>query len=60
MEKNVLKAAEQNRLVLTEPIDFVFEDKVVLYDVTGLDYTFIFFALKKLNLYSQLKLKTHQ
>jgi 2-polyprenyl-3-methyl-5-hydroxy-6-metoxy-1,4-benzoquinol methylase len=47
MEKNVLKAAEQNSLVLTEPIDFVYEDKVVHYDVTGLDYTFIFFALKK-------------
>jgi hypothetical protein len=47
MEKNVLKAAEHNSLVLTEPIDFVYEDKVVHYDVTGLDYTFIFFALKK-------------
>jgi hypothetical protein len=41
------RIAEQNSLVLTEPIDFVYEDKVVHYDVTGLDYTFIFFALKK-------------
>jgi SAM-dependent methyltransferase len=47
IEKNVLKAAEHNSLVLTEPIDFVYEDKVVHYDVTGLNYTFIFFALKK-------------
>jgi hypothetical protein len=47
MEKDVLKTAEQNGLVLTEPIDFIYEDKVVHYDVNGLDYTFIFFALKK-------------
>jgi 2-polyprenyl-3-methyl-5-hydroxy-6-metoxy-1,4-benzoquinol methylase len=52
--KNVLKAAEHNSLVLTEPIDFTYEDKVVHYDVTGLDYTFIFFALKRVNRYSQL------
>jgi SAM-dependent methyltransferase len=47
IEKDVLKAAELNGLILTEPIDFSFEDKVVHYNVTGLDYTFIFFALKK-------------
>jgi len=47
MDTNVLKAAEQNGFVLIEPIDFTYEDKVVHYDVTGLDYTFIFFALKK-------------
>jgi SAM-dependent methyltransferase len=47
IEKDVLKAAELNGLVLTEPIDYSSEDKVVHYDGTGLDYTFIFFALKK-------------
>ena len=47
IEKHVLKAAELNDLILTEPIDFSFENKVVHYNVTGLDYTFIFFALKK-------------
>ena len=47
IEKDVLKAAEQNSFVLTEAIDFRYEDKVVHYDDTGLDYTFIFFALKK-------------
>lgn len=47
IEKEVLKAAELNGLVLTEPIDYRFVDKVVHYDGTGLDYTFIFFALKK-------------
>ena len=47
IEKDVLKAAEQNSFVLTEAIDFRYEDKVVHYDATGLDYTFIFFALKK-------------
>lgn len=47
LEEDVLKAAELNGLILTEPIDFSYEDKVVHYDGTGLDYTFIFFALKK-------------
>ena len=47
IEKDVLKTAELNDLILTEPIDFSFENKVVHYNVTGLDYTFIFFALKK-------------
>jgi len=47
IEEDVLKVAELNGLILTEPIDFSFEDKVVHYNVTGLDYTFIFFALKK-------------
>ena len=47
IEKDVLKAAALNDLILTEPIDVSFENKVVHYNVTGLDYTFIFFALKK-------------
>ena len=50
IKEDVLKAAELNDLILTEPIDFSYEDKVVHYDGTGLDYTFIFFALKKTRL----------
>jgi len=47
IENVVLKAAELNGLVLTEPLDYSSEDKVVHYDGTGLDYTFIFFVLIK-------------
>ena len=47
IEKDVLKVAELNGLVLTEPLNYSSVDKVVHYDDTGLDYTFIFFALKK-------------
>ena len=47
IEEDVLKVAELNGLILTEPIDFSYEDKVVHYDGTGLDYTFIFFVLEK-------------
>lgn len=47
IKTNIIKTAEQYGFVLTEPIDFTYEDKVVHWDTTGLDYTFIFFALKK-------------
>ena len=47
IETNIIKTAEQYGFVLTELIDFTYEDKVVHWDTTGLDYTFIFFALKK-------------
>ncbi|MGA8105374.1 MAG: class I SAM-dependent methyltransferase [Nitrososphaeraceae archaeon] len=47
IETNIIKTAEQYGFVLTELIDFTYEDKVVHWDITGLDYTFIFFALKK-------------
>ena len=47
IETNIIKTAEQYGFVLTELIDFTYEDKVVHWDATGLDYTFIFFALKK-------------
>ena len=47
IETNIIKTAEQYGFVLIEPIDFTYEDKVVHWDTTGLDYTFIFFALKK-------------
>jgi hypothetical protein len=33
--------------LLIEPIDYTCRDKVVHWDQTGLDYTFIFFAMKK-------------
>lgn len=32
---------------LMEPIDYTCRDKVVHWDRTGLDYTFIFFAMMK-------------
>jgi 2-polyprenyl-3-methyl-5-hydroxy-6-metoxy-1,4-benzoquinol methylase len=47
IETNIIKTAEQYGLVLTELMDFTYEEKVVHWDTTGLDYTFIFFALKK-------------
>ena len=39
--------AEKYGLNLIEPIDYSFMDKVVHWSKTGLDYTFIFFAMKK-------------
>jgi SAM-dependent methyltransferase len=39
--------AEKYGLQLIEPIDYSFKDKVVHWNRTGLDYTFIFFAMKK-------------
>ena len=47
IETNIIKTAEQYGFVLIEPIDFTYEDKVVHWDKTSLDYTFIFFAMKK-------------
>ena len=47
IEEDVVNISEQNGFVLTEPIDFTHEDKVIHWDATGLDYTFIFFALRK-------------
>jgi len=38
---------EKSGLKLIEPIDYTHEDKVVHWKETGLDYTFIFFAMKK-------------
>jgi hypothetical protein len=49
IEEDVLKAAELNGLILTELID-----KVIHYDRTVLDYTFIFFALKKSRLAQEI------
>jgi SAM-dependent methyltransferase len=47
IENKVINIAEQNGFVLTERIDFAHKEKVVRWDALGLDYTFIFFALKK-------------
>jgi SAM-dependent methyltransferase len=49
IEESVVKVAEQNGFVLTEPIDFAYQDKVIHWNASGLDYTFIFFTLKKNN-----------
>ena len=43
----VIKIAEQNGFILTEPINFAYKGKVVHWNATSLDYTFIFFALRK-------------
>ena len=47
IEEDVISIAERNGFLLTEPIDFTHEDKVVHWNDTCLDYTFIFFALRK-------------
>ena len=47
IEEDVISIAEQNGFLLTEPIDFTHGDKVVHWNATCLDYTFIFFALRK-------------
>jgi ubiquinone/menaquinone biosynthesis C-methylase UbiE len=39
--------AEKSGLKLIEPIDYTHVDRVVHWKETGLDYTFIFFAMKK-------------
>jgi hypothetical protein len=38
---------EKSGLKLIAPIDYTCMDKVVHWEQTGLDYTFIFFAMKK-------------
>ena len=45
--EEMLHIAEQNGFALTEPLDYTYREKVVHWKLTGLDYTFIFFALKK-------------
>ncbi len=45
--ENVIGVAEKNGFRLIEPIDFEYEDKVVHWNELGLDYTFIFFAMRK-------------
>lgn len=45
--EDVIGIAEQNGFLLTEPIDFTYGEKVIHWNGTCLDYTFIFFALRK-------------
>jgi hypothetical protein len=47
IEEEVISIAERNDFLLTEPIDFSYAEKVIHWDDTRLDYTFIFFALRK-------------
>ena len=45
--EDAIAIGEKSGLKLIEPIDYTCRDKVVHWDQTGLDYTFIFFAMKK-------------
>jgi SAM-dependent methyltransferase len=45
--ENLVEIADKNGLKLTEPIDFEYKDKVVRWNSIGLDFTFIFFAMRK-------------
>jgi SAM-dependent methyltransferase len=47
IEEDVIRIAERNGFLLTEPIDFTHGEKVIHWNDTCLDYTFIFFALRK-------------
>jgi SAM-dependent methyltransferase len=47
IEEDVISIAERNDFLLTEPIDFTYGEKVIHWNDTCLDYTFIFFALRK-------------
>jgi 2-polyprenyl-3-methyl-5-hydroxy-6-metoxy-1,4-benzoquinol methylase len=45
--EKLVEIAEKNGLKLIEPIDFEYKDKVVRWNSIGLDFTFIFFAMRK-------------
>jgi 2-polyprenyl-3-methyl-5-hydroxy-6-metoxy-1,4-benzoquinol methylase len=45
--ENLVEIAEKSGLKLIEPIDFEYKDKVVRWNSIGLDFTFIFFAMRK-------------
>ena len=47
IEEDVISVAERNDFFLTEPIDFTYGERVIHWNDTCLDYTFIFFALRK-------------
>jgi len=47
IEEDVISIAERNGFLLKEPIDFTYGEKVIHWNDTCLDYTFIFFALSK-------------
>ena len=45
--ENLIEIADKNGFKLIEPIDFEYKDKVVRWNSIGLDFTFIFFAMRK-------------
>ncbi len=45
--EKLVEVADKNGLKLIEPIDFEYKDKVVRWNSIGLDFTFIFFAMRK-------------
>ena len=45
--EKLIDVADKNGLKLIEPIDFQYKDKVVRWNSIGLDFTFIFFAMRK-------------
>lgn len=45
--EEIIKVGERYGLKLIEPMDYTYGDKVVKWKKTGLDYTFIFFGMKK-------------
>jgi SAM-dependent methyltransferase len=45
--EKLVEIAGKNGLKLIEPIDFEYKDKVVRWNSIGLDFTFIFFAMRK-------------
>ena len=45
--EKLIEIAGKNGLKLIEPIDFQYKDKVVRWNSIGLDFTFIFFAMRK-------------
>jgi hypothetical protein len=45
--EKLVEIADKNGFKLTEPIDFQYKDKVVRWNSIGLDFTFIFFAMRK-------------
>jgi SAM-dependent methyltransferase len=45
--ENLVEIPDKNGLKLIEPIDFEYKDKGVRWNSIGLDFTFIFFAMRK-------------
>jgi len=45
--EKLVEIADKNGLKLIEPIDFQYKHKVVRWNSIGLDFTFIFFAMRK-------------
>jgi SAM-dependent methyltransferase len=45
--EKLVEVVDKNGLKLIEPIDFEYKDKVVRWNSIGLDFTFIFFAMRK-------------